>query len=69
MKIFEFAGIVFNADTICTVQKVSLTEEKSDNTVAWLQIVTLAGGVNFSFNSVEERDAKFADIKKELKEL
>lgn len=28
MKVFEFAGIIFNADNICTIQKVIFKGEK-----------------------------------------
>lgn len=69
MKIFTFAGIVFNVNNICTIQKVNLKSEKGNETAAGLQIVTVAGGMNFSFKSEAERDAKFEDIKTELRGL
>ena len=50
MKVFEFAGVIFNADNICTIQRVSLKGEK--------EIVTVSGGVNFSFVTEKERDEK-----------
>lgn len=28
MKVFEFAGIIFNADNVCKVQKVTILEGK-----------------------------------------
>lgn len=30
MKVFEFAGVIFNADNICTIQKVNLKGEERD---------------------------------------
>lgn len=74
MKIFDFAGVAFNADNICTIQKVNLKKEtegsKDKNPkktpafeiVPGLQIVTIAGGMNFSFATEKERDEKFEMI-------
>lgn len=64
MKVFEFAGVIFNVDNICTIQKVNLVKENGDksDTVPGLQIVTIAGGMNFSFATEKERDEKFETI-------
>lgn len=59
MKVFEFAGVIFNADNICTIQRVSLKGEKE---IPGLQIVTVAGGVNFSFVTEKERDEKYNQL-------
>lgn len=62
MKLFEFAGIIFNADNICTIQKVNLTDDENDEKSPGLQVTTLSGGFNFSFKTSDERDAKFNEI-------
>lgn len=63
MKVFEFAGIIFNVDNVCTIQKVNLRKSETDETVVpGLQIVTVAGGVNFTFETEEERDKKFTEF-------
>ena len=74
MKIFSFGGIVFNADNICTIQKVNLKKETERSEgknpkktpafeiVPGLQIVTIAGGMNLSFTTEKERDEKFETI-------
>lgn len=69
MKVFEFAGVIFNADNVCTIQKVNLKKEKGDEVVPGIQIVTIAGGMNFSFENEEKRDAKFDDFVKGLETL
>lgn len=81
MKVFEFAGVIFNADNICTIQKVTLkketerSEEKdSKKTPAFemvpgFQIVTVAGGMNFTFKTEKERDEKFNELLKGLEDL
>ena len=28
MKVFEFAGVIFNADNICTIQKVTVMDKE-----------------------------------------
>lgn len=61
MKVFEFAGVIFNADNICTIQRVSLKGEK-EKVIPGLQIVTVAGGVNFSFVTEKERDEKYNQL-------
>lgn len=61
MKVFEFAGVIFNADNICTIQRVSLKGEK-EKVVPGLQIVTVSGGVNFSFVTEKERDEKYNQL-------
>lgn len=62
MKVFEFAGIIFNADNICTIQKVIFKGEK-EKVIPGLQIVTVAGGgVNFSFVTEKERDEKYNQL-------
>lgn len=61
MKVFEFAGVIFNADNICTIQRVSLKGEE-EKVVSGLQIVTVAGGVNFSFVTEKERDEKYNQL-------
>ena len=61
MKVFEFAGVIFNANNICTIQKVSLKGEK-EKVIPGLQIVTVAGGVNFSFVTEKERDEKYNQL-------
>ena len=77
MKVFEFAGIIFNADNVCTIQKVNLEGEETDKesgekipaSVPGIQIVTIAGGVNFTFKTKEERDKKFTEFFKGLEDL
>ena len=59
MKVFEFAGIIFNAENVCTIQKINIKNETGDNTIPGIQIVTVAGGVNFTFESEKERNEKF----------
>lgn len=54
MKVFEFAGVIFNADNICTIQRVIFKGEK--------EIVTVSGGVNFSFVTEKERDEKYNQL-------
>ena len=61
MKVFKFAGVIFNADNICTIQRVSLKGEK-EKVIPGLQIVTVAGGVNFSFVTEKERDEKYNQL-------
>ena len=61
MKVFEFTGVIFNADNICTIQRVSLKGEK-EKVIPGLQIVTVAGGVNFSFVTEKERDEKYNQL-------
>ena len=69
MKVFEFAGIIFNADNVCTIQKVNIKEETKDETVPGLQVVTIAGGVNFTFETEKERDAKYTEFLHGLEKL
>lgn len=75
MKVFEFAGVIFNADNICSVQKVTLksekfdTEEKEYEKIPAFQIVTIAGGMNFTFKDEKERDEKFAELLKGMEKL
>jgi len=77
MKVFEFAGVIFNADNVCTVQKVTLKGEEKDKesgesipkSIPGFQIVTVAGGMNFTFKSEKERDEKFKELLKGLGEL
>lgn len=74
MKVFEFAGVIFNADNICTIQKVNLKGEETDKesgekiptSVPGFQIVTVAGGMNFTFKSEKERDEKYNQLLIEL---
>lgn len=77
MKVFEFAGVIFNADNVCTVQKVTLKDEETDKEsgekipkpVPAFQIVTVAGGMNFTFKTEKERDEKFAELLKGMENL
>lgn len=77
MKVFEFAGVIFNADNVCTIQKVNLKGEETDKesgekiptSVPGFQIVTTAGGMNFTFKTAEERDEKFKELLKGLENL
>lgn len=74
MKVFEFAGVIFNADNICTIQKVTLegkttNENKKPPRIPAFQIVTVAGGMNFTFKTEKERDEKFNELLKGLKDL
>ena len=70
MKVFEFAGIIFNADNVCTIQKVNIKKsEKEDKVVPGIQVVTIAGGVNFTFEGEKERDAKFTELLNGLEKL
>lgn len=74
MKVFEFAGVIFNTDNICTIQKVNLKGEETDKesgekiptSVPGFQIVTVAGGMNFTFKSEKERDEKYNQLLIEL---
>lgn len=77
MKVFEFAGVIFNADNVCTVQKVTLKGEEKDKEsgesipkqIPGFQVVTIAGGVNFTFKSDKERDEKFNELLTGMKDL
>ena len=70
MKVFEFAGIIFNADNVCTIQKVNLKKSEKEGTIVpGIQIVTIAGGVNFTFETEEERDKNFTDFFDGLEKL
>lgn len=77
MKVFEFAGVIFNADNICAIQKVTLkgdevdkeSGEKIPKSIPGFQIVTIAGGMNFTFKTEKERDEKFNELLKGLKDL
>lgn len=77
MKVFEFAGVIFNADNVCTIQKVNLKGEETDKesgekiptSIPGFQIVTIAGGMNFTFKTTEERDEKFKELLKGLENL
>ncbi len=75
MKVFEFAGVIFNADNICTIQKVTVkgekfdTEEKKYEKIPAFQIVTVTGGMNFTFKTEKERDEKFNQLLNSLKGL
>lgn len=65
MKVFEFAGVIFNADNVCTVQKITVRDnEKEDEKIPAFQVVTIAGGMNFTFSSEKERDEKFSELLK-----
>ena len=68
MKVFEFAGVIFNADNICTIQKVTLKGEKEEK-IPGFQIVTIAGGMNFTFKTDKERDEKFTQLLEGLQKL
>lgn len=77
MKVFEFAGVIFNADNICTIQKVTLkgdevdkeSGEKIPKSIPGFQIVTIAGGMNFTFKTEKERDEKFNELVNGFKDL
>lgn len=77
MKVFEFAGVIFNADNVCTIRKVNLKGEETDKesgekilkSVPGIQIVTTAGGFDFSFESEEKRNEKFNEFIKGLENL
>lgn len=77
MKVFEFAGVIFNADNICTVQKVTLKNEETNEasgekvskSIPGFQIVTNVGGMNFTFMSEKERDEKFKELLKGMENL
>lgn len=75
MKVFEFAGVIFNVDNICTIQKVTLKGEATDKEsgeiekIPGFQIVTVAGGMNFTFKTEKERDEKFTELLKGLENL
>lgn len=77
MKVFEFAGVIFNVDNICTIQKVTVKGEEKDKesgekiptSIPAFQIVTIAGGMNFTFKTEKERDEKFNELLKGLKDL
>lgn len=68
MKVFEFAGVIFNADNICTIQKVTVMDkEDKEKKIPGFQIVTIAGGMNFTFKTEKERDEKFNELLKEMR--
>ena len=70
MKVFEFAGVIFNADNVCTVQKVTVRDGKDEEKkIPSFQVVTNAGGMNFTFSSEKERDEKFSQLLKVMGEL
>lgn len=77
MKVFEFAGVIFNADNVCSVQKVTIKGEETDKesgekiptSIPGFQVVTIAGGMNFTFNDEKERDEKFAELLKGMEKL
>lgn len=77
MKVFEFAGVIFNADNICTIPKVTLkgdevdkeSGEKIPKSIPGFQIVTIADGINFTFKTEKERDERFNELLNELKDL
>jgi hypothetical protein len=70
MKVFEFAGVIFNADNVCTVQKVTVSDGKDEEKkIPAFQVVTIAGGMNFTFSSEKERDEKFSQLLKVMGEL
>lgn len=77
MKVFEFAGVIFNVDNICTIQKVTVKGEEKDKesgeiiptSIPAFQIVTIAGGMNFTFKTEKERDEKFNELLNGLKDL
>ena len=70
MKVFEFAGIIFNAENVCTIQKVNIRKsEKYETIVPGIQVVTIAGGVNFTFENEKERDGKFTELLHGLEKL
>lgn len=70
MKVFEFAGVIFNADNVCTVQKVTVRDGKDEEKkIPAFQVVTIAGGMNFTFSSEKERDEKFSELLKVMGEL
>jgi hypothetical protein len=49
-------------DNICTIQKVTLHNEENENGIPGFQIVTVAGGMNFTFKTEKERDEKFDEL-------
>ena len=77
MNVFSFAGIIFNADNVCTIQKVTLEGKEMDKEsgetipkrIPGLQVVTIAGGVNFTFETEKERDEKFNEFLHNLEKL
>lgn len=70
MKVFEFAGIIFNAENVCTIQKVNIRKSEKDETIVpGIQVVTIAGGVNFTFENEKERDGKFTELLHGLEKL
>lgn len=70
MKVFEFAGVIFNADNVCTIQKVTLKSEKENGKgIPAFQIVTVSGGMNFTFETSEERDKKFTELLEGMRSL
>lgn len=70
MKVFKFAGIIFNAENVCTIQKVNIRKSEQDETIVpGIQVVTIAGGVNFTFENEKERDGKFTELLHGLEKL
>lgn len=66
IKTFEMAGVIFNANQIVTIQKVTLTndedKEKPEVKKPAISITTVLGGINFSFETEKERDEKFTQL-------
>lgn len=80
MKVFELAGVIFNAENICSVQKINLKQERElvkgeekktpvFDTIPALQIVTVSGGINFTFKTEKERDEQFDKLFKGMEQL
>ena len=77
MKVFEFAGVIFNADNICTILKITEkgdevdkeSGEKIPKSIPGFQIVTIADGINFTFKTEKERDERFNELLNGLKDL
>ena len=75
MKVFEFAGVIFNADNVCTIQKVTLKSDATDKetgereSIPGFQVVTVAGGMNFTFKTEKERNEKFSELWRGLSKL
>ena len=67
MKVFEVAGVVFNADNVCSIQKTKLHGEREENPV--IQVVTNAGGINLVYDTEEERDKNFSKLISGLEKL
>lgn len=63
---FRFNGTIFNANNIVLAKKVIFDDEKSGKQFPGIQIETMVGPINYSFQSEEERNAQFNELARNL---